>query len=115
MADEKHTFAATRTRLEEIVVQVRRKDTSLEQSLDLLEEGVRLANVCTELSDHTEWRSVVDGAPDSTALIGDGYSDDEESSDEKSETDSAGDETDLVSPGGVDESADAPDGDETGE
>ncbi|MDZ4063097.1 MAG: exodeoxyribonuclease VII small subunit [Coriobacteriia bacterium] len=75
MADEKHTFAATRTRLEEIVVQVRKKDTSLEQSLDLLEEGVRLANVCTELSDHTEWRSVIDGAPDVEADADDGGQD----------------------------------------
>lgn len=58
MADERHSFSSARTRLEEIVTQVRKKDTSLEKSLDLLEEGVRLANVCTELSDHTEWRSV---------------------------------------------------------
>ncbi len=59
MADETHTFTQARTRLEEIVTQVRKKDVSLEKSLDLLEEGVRLANICTELSDHTEWRSVV--------------------------------------------------------
>lgn len=60
MADERHNFAQARARLEEIVVQVRKKDTSLEKSLDLLEEGVRLANVCTELSDHTEWRAVAE-------------------------------------------------------
>lgn len=59
MADERHTFAQARTRLEEIVVQVRKKDCSLEKSLDLLEEGVRLANTCTELSDHAEWPTVV--------------------------------------------------------
>jgi len=59
MADERYSFTQARTRLEEIVTQVRKKDTSLEKSLDLLEEGVRLANVCTEQSDHTEWRSVV--------------------------------------------------------
>lgn len=53
MAEESHSFAKTRVRLEEIVTQVRKKDTSLEKSLDLLEEGVRLANVCTELVDHT--------------------------------------------------------------
>lgn len=58
MADDRYTFAQARARLEDIVVQVRKKDTSLEKSLDLLEEGVRLANACTELSDHTEWRSV---------------------------------------------------------
>lgn len=60
MADERYNFSQARTRLEEIVTQVRKKDTSLEKSLDLLEEGVRLANVCTELSDHTEWRTVVE-------------------------------------------------------
>ncbi len=60
MADERYTFAQARARLEEIVTQVRKKDVSLEKSLDLLEEGVRLANACTELSDHTEWRSVVE-------------------------------------------------------
>lgn len=55
MADESHTFGSTRARLEEIVTQVRKKDTSLEKSLDLLEEGVRLANACTELIDHQDW------------------------------------------------------------
>jgi exodeoxyribonuclease VII small subunit len=59
MTDENYSFAQARTRLEEIVAQVRKKDLSLEKSLDLLEEGVRLANICTEQSDHTEWRSVI--------------------------------------------------------
>ncbi len=54
MADEKHTFGTARIRLEEIAAEVRKKDTSLEKSLDLLEEGVRLANICTELVDHTD-------------------------------------------------------------
>lgn len=70
MADEKYNFAAARARLEEIVVQVRKKDTSLEQGLDLLEEGVRLANTCTELSDHTEWRAVIDGSEASATTAG---------------------------------------------
>ena len=60
MADERYNFTQARARLEEIVAQVRKKDTSLERSLDLLEEGVRLANTCTELSDHTEWRTVAE-------------------------------------------------------
>lgn len=55
MAEEPKTFSQTRARLEEIVAQVRKKDTSLEKSLDLLEEGVRLANQCTELIDHADW------------------------------------------------------------
>ena len=56
MSDERYTFESTRARLEEILVQVRKKDTSLEQSLELLEEGVRLANLCNELIDQTSWR-----------------------------------------------------------
>jgi len=57
MADESYSFSTARARLEEIVSQVRKKDTSLEKSLDLLEEGVRLANACTELIDHQDWVS----------------------------------------------------------
>lgn len=55
MTDESYSFTAAKSRLDEIVTQVRKKDTSLEKSLDLLEEGVRLANVCTELIDHADW------------------------------------------------------------
>jgi exodeoxyribonuclease VII small subunit len=54
VADEKYTFEQARIRLEEIASLARKKDTSLEKSLDLLEEGVRLANICTELVDHTD-------------------------------------------------------------
>lgn len=55
MAEESYGFTTARARLEEIVSQVRKKDTSLEKSLDLLEEGVRLANICTEQIDHADW------------------------------------------------------------
>lgn len=55
MADERYTFEQTRIRLEEIAAQARKKDTSLEKSLDLLEEGARLALQCTELVDHTDF------------------------------------------------------------
>jgi exodeoxyribonuclease VII small subunit len=68
MAEETYGFEQARVRLEEIAAQVKRKDTSLEKSLDLLEEGVRLANQCTEQIDHTQWKSAVsepsaDGEP----------------------------------------------------
>lgn len=78
MPEESHSFASTRVRLEEIVAQVRKKDTSLEASLDLLEEGVRLANQCTELIDHADWEagdvvvSDSDGAVADEALASDG-------------------------------------------
>ena len=55
MPDESYSFSTARARLDDIVAQVRKKDTSLEKSLDLLEEGVRLANACTELIDHQDW------------------------------------------------------------
>lgn len=68
MADESHSFASTRARLEDIVTQVRKKDTSLEKSLDLLEEGVRLANACTELIDHQDWVNGPGSAPADEAV-----------------------------------------------
>ena len=62
MSDDRSTFENTRARLEDIVVQVRRKDVSLEQSLDLLEEAVRLVNQCNELIDQTSFRAPVPDA-----------------------------------------------------
>lgn len=63
MTDERYTFEQAKIRLEEIATLARKKDTSLEKSLDLLEEGVRLANICTELVDHTDL-SATAAAPD---------------------------------------------------
>ena len=60
MSDERYSFTMARERLEEIVTQVRKKDVSREQSLDLLEEGIRLANICTELSDQTDLRQALE-------------------------------------------------------
>lgn len=62
MTDERSTFETTRGRLEDIVGQVRRKDLSLEQSLDLLEEAVRLVNQCNELIDQTSFKAPVSEA-----------------------------------------------------
>lgn len=64
MAEENYGFGRTKARLEDIVTQVRKKDVSLEKSLDLLEEGVRLANQCTELIDHADWEAA-EAAPES--------------------------------------------------
>ncbi|MCL2881513.1 MAG: exodeoxyribonuclease VII small subunit [Coriobacteriia bacterium] len=49
------SYSDAKARLDEIVKQVRAKDVSLEHSLDLLEEGVKLANQCTEMIDQTRW------------------------------------------------------------
>jgi exodeoxyribonuclease VII small subunit len=54
MAEERDTYEATRARLEEIATAVRKKDVSLEKSIELLEEGVRLANLCTEQVDQAQ-------------------------------------------------------------
>jgi exodeoxyribonuclease VII small subunit len=59
MSDDRSTFETTRARLEDLVVQVRRKDVSLEQSLDMLEEAVRLVNQCNDLIDQTSFRAPV--------------------------------------------------------
>jgi len=54
-SEQPQSYTDAKTRLDEIVKQVRGKDVSLERSLDLLEEGVKLANQCTELIDQTRW------------------------------------------------------------
>jgi exodeoxyribonuclease VII small subunit len=53
---DKERFDDAKQRLESIVTEARRKDTTLEKAIDLLEEGVKLANVCTERIDETGWR-----------------------------------------------------------
>ena len=59
------TYKDAKDQLDEIVEQVRKKDVSLEKSLDLLEEGVALANRCTELIDQAAWEEAEDsGDPD---------------------------------------------------
>ena len=115
MADERYTFEQAKARLEEIASEVRKKDTSLERSLDLLEEGVRLANICTELVDHTDLSadtatastaaedpivagSDVDPSEDGTAAGAETAEsvvpEDDEDSDDAEEPDGAGDEQD---------------------
>jgi exodeoxyribonuclease VII small subunit len=53
--DRQSSYARTRERLEEIVTQVKAKDMSLEKSLDLYEEALRLGNVCAEMIDRTDF------------------------------------------------------------
>lgn len=51
---KKLSFAEALARLEEIVAEVQKKDTDIEKSLELLEEGIRVANYCTERTDVIE-------------------------------------------------------------
>lgn len=61
MSDEQFSYSQAKTRLDEIVLEVRKKDISLEKSLELLEEGVALANKCTELIDEADWNAAKQG------------------------------------------------------
>ncbi len=46
-----HTFGDITERLDEIIAQVRSKDTSLERSLDLFDEAIKLGSKAVELVD----------------------------------------------------------------
>lgn len=70
MANSEMTFNEALTRLEEIVSKVKGKDISLDESLELLEEGVRLANICTEKTDHTRWQEEAEGDAGAGSLPG---------------------------------------------
>jgi len=54
MTENTTSYSEARARLEDIVTEVRKKDVSLEKSLDLLEEASRLASRCTELIDQAD-------------------------------------------------------------
>lgn len=56
MAKDDLNFTEALTRLEAIVKKVKSDDLPLDESLELLEEGVELANLCTEKTDHTNWK-----------------------------------------------------------
>lgn len=58
------SFEEALSKLEAIVGEVKQKDVPLDKSLDLLEEGVRLANACTEKTDHTYWREEIEESSD---------------------------------------------------
>ena len=53
--DTYETFGDVRARLDEIVVEVRDKNLSLEKSLDLYEEAIKLGNRCAELVDKPDY------------------------------------------------------------
>ena len=63
------SFEEALNKLEAIVAEVKQKDVPLEKSLDLLEEGVKLANICTEKTDHTYWREEIEEPSDSESKL----------------------------------------------
>lgn len=52
---ENLTYSEALDRLEEIADLVRKREVSLEDSLDLLEESIRLATICNQELDYTAW------------------------------------------------------------
>ena len=58
------SFEEALGKLEAIVAEAKRPDIPLDKSLDLLEEGVKLANICTEKTDHTYWREEIEEPSD---------------------------------------------------
>ncbi|MCL2491984.1 MAG: exodeoxyribonuclease VII small subunit [Coriobacteriia bacterium] len=71
-APEYETYEEAKERLDQIVSDVRGKDISLEASLDLLDEGVELANRCTELIDVASWSRPSDVGDGESATENDG-------------------------------------------
>jgi exodeoxyribonuclease VII small subunit len=71
--DTRDTYETAKARLEEISTAARAKDVTLEKSIELLEEAVRLANLCTEHVDQVgtfvvedpEAQQAAAGEPDS--------------------------------------------------
>ena len=95
MGNEPRTYAEVKERLEEIVEQVRDKDLSLEKSLDLYEEAVRLGNRCSDLVDKIDF-----SATEREALIA------------QQENAAADEATDETADEAVDEQADGHDTDD---
>ncbi len=52
---ENMSFDDAIERLEEIASLVQNKDVDIEKSLEFLEEGISLANFCTDKIDKTSW------------------------------------------------------------
>ena len=73
------TFSEARARLDEIVAEVRKKDISLERSLDLYEEAIKLGNACAELVDKPDF------SPEEIAALSDIAPSDEPAAEERAE------------------------------
>ena len=89
------TFGDITTRLDEIIGQVRDKDTSLERSLDLFDEAIALGSKAVDLVDTTEF------SPEEEALLSAaaaaGVETTEAASDDKAEAEA---ETETAEEGG---------------
>ncbi|MDR1082852.1 MAG: exodeoxyribonuclease VII small subunit [Coriobacteriales bacterium] len=107
--DKESSYARTLERLEEIVAQVKAKDISLEKSLDLYEEALRLGNRCAEMIDHTDF-SVEELTNAEKAVFAEGPDGDADATDATDGDDAdGGDATDATTDATATDSADAAD------
>ncbi len=112
-ANECTTFSEARARLDEIATEVRKKDLSLEKSLDLYEEAIQLGNRCAELVDKPDFTpeeaeaaaEALEGEAPDVALSGEAES--EEGTAEEEEAAAAGSEEEEPMP--LDEEAEETD------
>jgi exodeoxyribonuclease VII small subunit len=104
--DRQSSYARTRERLEEIVTQVKAKDMSLERSLDLYEEALRLGNVCAEMIDRTDFSAEeLEGVRVADEAGADGEAGEAAAGDDATGDDATGDE--AVAGDGSDETDEA--------
>ncbi len=115
------TFSEVRARLDEILVEVRKKDLSLEKSLDLYEEAIKLGNRCAELVDKPDFteeeaQAAMEAIEGEAAADESGDADGAEANDEatSADADNAEADGDAASAEVKDETADAA-GDAAGE
>lgn len=80
-----HTFEDITARLDEIITTVRSKDTSLERSLDLFDEAIKLGSKAVELVDS------FDMSPTEAAMLEEAQESDAASGSESGATDVAAD------------------------
>ena len=80
-----HTFEDITARLDEIITTVRSKDTSLERSLDLFDEAIKLGSKAVELVDS------FDMSPTEAAMLEEAQESDAASDSESGATDVAAD------------------------
>lgn len=63
-------FSEARERLDEIVKQVRSKDVSLEKSLDLFDEAIKMGNSCFEMIDRIDAGDMENASSDGEDMTG---------------------------------------------
>jgi exodeoxyribonuclease VII small subunit len=61
LVDEKISYQEAFKKLEKIAEEIQSDDLDIDKSLDLLEEGVKLANICTKEITSIDWKQISGG------------------------------------------------------